>query len=149
MQLFDELMQLAETLEREAVPYALAGGLAVAVWGAPRATKDIDLLVRAEDVGRAKVALAARGFDIVALPMVFRDGMELHRVSRAEAGSVLTVDLIVVSVALEPAWVSRVRTEAAGRALWVVSRDALIAMKAAAARPIDIADIEKLRELDR
>jgi hypothetical protein len=35
------------------------------------------------------------------------------------------------------------------RTLPVVSRDALIAMKALAARPQDIADIENLRDIDR
>lgn len=33
--------------------------------------------------------------------------------------------------------------------LWVISRDELIAVKALAARPQDIGDIEKLRDLDR
>jgi hypothetical protein len=35
------------------------------------------------------------------------------------------------------------------RRLWVISREAPIAMKSLAARPQDIADIESLREIDR
>lgn len=149
MNLFDELMAVVGELDRAGVDYALVGGLAVAVWGAPRATKDIDLLVLPADVERALGAVAPLGFDIRALPMTFRDGMTLQRVSRAAEGHVLTVDFIVVDENLGPAWSSRRRFDTSGRPITVVSRDMLIAMKAAAARPIDIADIEKLREGDR
>lgn len=45
MDLYVELVHLAQTFEREGLDYALVGGLAVAVWGLPRATQDIDLLV--------------------------------------------------------------------------------------------------------
>ena len=48
MNVLDELMGVAAALEGASVDYAHVGGLAVAVWGAARATKDIDLLVRPE-----------------------------------------------------------------------------------------------------
>jgi hypothetical protein len=59
-------------------------GLAVAVWGAPRATKDIDLLVRAEDVERAVEVARGRGFDTRALEVD-------ERLRRASELSDLTV----------------------------------------------------------
>jgi hypothetical protein len=147
--LFDELMAVVSALDEGGVEYALVGGLAVAVWGAPRATKDIDLLVQATAVEQALDALLPKGFDLRALPMTFRDGMQLQRVSRAAGGDLLTVDFILVSESLEQVWQSRARVLAPTGPLWVISRDALIAMKALAARPQDIADIEKLRDIDR
>jgi hypothetical protein len=147
--LFDELVGVVEALDTADVEYALVGGLAVAVWGAPRATKDIDLLVRPEAVESALAAVARRGFDLRALPMTFRDGMTLRRVSRAEGAEMLTVDFILVNENLEPAWQSRLRLASGDRKLWVISREALIAMKALAARPQDLADIERLRDIDR
>jgi hypothetical protein len=45
MDLAAELRDVVGALAAQQIPYALAGGLAVAVWGAPRATKDIDLLI--------------------------------------------------------------------------------------------------------
>ena len=53
-------MSLVAELDADGVDYALAGGLAVAVWGAPRATKDIDLLVRPDQVVAAKAAAASK-----------------------------------------------------------------------------------------
>ncbi len=50
MDLHDELVSLVGALDAAGVDYALIGGLAVAVWGVPRFTQDIDLLVRREDL---------------------------------------------------------------------------------------------------
>jgi hypothetical protein len=50
--LYDELKALVAALNEEGVPYALCGGLAMAVHGFVRATEDIDLLVRPSDVER-------------------------------------------------------------------------------------------------
>lgn len=149
MDLFEELMMLTAELEGARVDYALAGGLAVAVWGAPRATKDIDLLVRPEALAAARQVVGHRGFILPAAPLKFRDGMTVERVSRVENGTLLTVDFLVVDTNLEPAWSSRTRLETERGALWVVSRDALIQMKLAAGRTQDVADVEALRELDR
>ena len=51
--IYDELQGVLGALDAANVPYALVGGIAVAVWGSPRATKDIDLLVRRNDIPRA------------------------------------------------------------------------------------------------
>ena len=149
MNLFDELVAVVGALDRAGVDYALVGGLAVGVWGAPRATKDIDLLVRPADIDRAKDAVRARGYALTALPMKFSDGMELHRVSKIADGQLMTVDFILVDDNLEPIWASRERRDLETTALKVVSRDALISMKLAAGRPQDQADVVKLKEQDR
>ena len=149
MTVIEELMAIAGALERHRVEYALVGGLAVAVWGAPRATKDIDLLVRPESLAQAMAAVADCGFKLAGAPLWFRDGMELQRVTKIEAGAHLTVYFILVGESLEEIWTSRQKVETADGVLWVVSRDALIRMKAQAARPQDIADIERLTEGDR
>lgn len=149
MNLFDELMALVAELDAAGVEYALIGGLAVAVWGVPRATKDIDLLVLPDAIERAKEAAGRRGFVLAAGPLKFRDGVSIERLSRVREGALLTVDFMLVSEGLGAAWASRIQLRAVEQPLTVVSRDALIAMKLAAARPQDLADVEKLRDLDR
>lgn len=62
------LLRAAEALEAAGVPYAVAGGNAVALWvsrvdeSAVRNTLDVDILLRREDLKRAKHALAGAGF---------------------------------------------------------------------------------------
>ena len=148
LDLFDETFDLVAELERRSVDHALVGAIALAVYGAPRATADIDILVRAEDVPAALEAARARGFSIEALPKRFAVGIEVRRVTKLEGEETLTLDYLLVNESLEPAWASRTRVATAAGDLRVISRDALIRMKALAGREQDLADIRRLRELD-
>jgi hypothetical protein len=149
VQLHDELLALTSALSEDGVDYALVGGLAVAVWGAPRATKDIDLLVLPEDVERAKVTAGRCGFILPAEPMEFRDGMILHRVSKVRGTALLMVDLLLVNATLRPHWERRQQRVLGTSSFWVIGREGLIAMKVAAGRPQDQADVVRLLDLDR
>ncbi len=150
MTLYDELRAVLAALTKANVDYALIGGLAVAVWGAPRATKDIDLLVQPADLQKAMDALVTCGFTLKALPLEFKDGTFIQRVNKVDpAGNLMTVDLMLVDRNLAPAWASRSRLPFGDEQVVTVSREALIAMKALAARPQDLADIANLRDSDR
>jgi hypothetical protein len=50
--LYAELAALVRGLDAQGIDYALCGGLALAVHGLPRATRDIDILARRVDVDR-------------------------------------------------------------------------------------------------
>ncbi len=150
MVLHEEFARVIDALDRSGVEYALVGGLAVAVWGAPRATKDIDLLIRRDALEKALSTVRPCGFTLEALPFEFKDGSELQRISKIDGeGDLLTLDFMLVNKNLEETWASRIRLPFGDGHVTVISRDALIAMKAAAARPQDLLDIENLRAIDR
>jgi hypothetical protein len=144
-----EFVRLIQALDAAGLDYAVVGGFAVAIWGAPRATTDIDLLVRPADVDEVLAVAKGLGFAFAALPITFQDGMELRRVVRIEGSELLTLDLLLVNPSLLPVWDSRVSVATEAGPVRVVSRDALIQMKAAAARPQDLGDIQRLVGLDR
>ncbi len=62
------LRRTVAILESAAVPFAIVGGNAVRIWvaqvdpGAVRATNDVDVLVRSEDLGTIQEAMLAQGF---------------------------------------------------------------------------------------
>ncbi len=149
MNLADEFDRLIDALEAARIEYAVAGGLAVAVWGAPRATNDIDLLVRPEEVAMVAGTAAGLGFTSEALPMRFADGMEVRRLTKTEKGDALTLDLLLVYDRLGDVWARRVRLPTGRGHMSVVSREGLIQMKLMANRAQDIADVERLRDGDR
>ncbi len=146
---FAELVALLGELEQERIPYALAGAVALAIHGVPRATADIDLLVPPDAAERALGAARRRGFAVEALPMRLGDGTELRRVTKLEGEDALTLDLLLVHAGLVTVWESRERLATVHGPLWVVSREGLVRMKAAAGRDQDLADIRRLEELDR
>jgi hypothetical protein len=64
----DRLLRSTAALEAAGVPYAVIGGNAVMAWveqadeAAVRFTQDVDLVLRRDDLERAKAALAKAGF---------------------------------------------------------------------------------------
>ena len=63
MDLYQELILVVDCLEAAQIEYALCGGLAVAVHGYPRFTKDIDLLIQPENLSSVRELLAAGGYN--------------------------------------------------------------------------------------
>jgi hypothetical protein len=148
MDLYEELRGLIDALDESGLEYALCGGVALAFHGHPRFTKDIDLLIRAEDLQKAREAVARRGFAIeggsIPLHVGRTDEGVLHRVSKVAGSEVLTLDLLIVGPALEPIWKTRGVFAWKGRKVKVLSREGLAEMKRRAGRAQDIADVEKL-----
>ena len=144
----DELTQLRDRLEDARIEYALCGGLAMGVHGHPRATIDIDILIR-PDVESAVTEIARElGFTVKAKPMSFsRGATEIRRISKIDPrdGETVMLDLLLVTPAVEAAWESRQRVMWKGRELGVVSPEGLIALKTLRSSKQDIADIARLR----
>ncbi len=65
----DRLRRFTSALQSAGVPYALVGGQAVALWvatkdpAAVRTTKDVDVLLHRDDLGRARAAARATELD--------------------------------------------------------------------------------------
>lgn len=65
----ERLRRITTAMEGAGVPYALVGGQAVALWvatrdpAAVRTTKDVDLLLRREDLSRARAAALTANMD--------------------------------------------------------------------------------------
>lgn len=150
MDLYEELLAVIDTLNEADVAFALCGGIAVAFYGYPRFTKDIDLLIRKESLQEAKGALRQIGYDFPAGPIPFDRGTprerELHRVSKIEGPDFMTLDLLVVTRVFEDVWRDRMVFAWKDRRVPVVSRDGLVSMKRLAGRDQDLLDLKKLTQ---
>ena len=147
--LYDELRSLIDALDHEEIPYALCGGIAMAIHGRPRATVDIDMLIRPESLPQILRIAKDLGYAIRGLDMSFgKDVIEIRRVSKIDRATrvVLSLDIILVTDAIRDVWKTRVKASLEGGKLAVVSREGLIALKKLSGRPQDIADISALSE---
>jgi len=148
LDLYEELAALIVGLEQHAVPYALCGGMAMAVHGFVRATEDIDILVPPEALDQARAVALAAGFDIENPPVDFAGGaVPLRRLCKTEpdSGAFLVLDIILVTPATAAIWHSRCRVPWERGTLSVLSPAGLIAMKSLRGSLQDRADIAKLR----
>ncbi len=142
---YAEFVAVIAALEAAKLDYALCGALALAVHGAPRATKDIDLIARKEDVDRIREVVRSAGFVFEALPMAFSgSGIEVQRFTKLINGRPLMLDVLWLTPNLQAIWDDRQRLTWNDGALWVVSRDGLITLKLTAGRPQDLVDIQSL-----
>jgi hypothetical protein len=146
--------QLTELLAVDAahIPYAVCGAWAVGLHGCPRVTWDLDLLILEEDGQRVLNAVEPLGYIHTAAPRFFNTGAEkelrVQRVSKAQEKEFLTLDLLMVTPILRPAWETRRIFAYEGKTIWVVSPEGLKHMKLLANREKDRMDLRNLGLLD-
>ena len=149
LDLFDEFKKLTARFSERHIDYALCGGLALAVYGIPRATIDIDLMIHPESLEAVLKLVRELGYIKEALPMRFgNQEIEIRRISKFdnESGDMLSLDLLQVTPALLPVWESRKEVAWENGTLWVVSRDGLITLKYMRGSGQDLDDIRRLNE---
>ena len=146
------LVLLLDLLDGEGVPYAVMGGLAVPIWGIPRATFDVDVTVAVDEPTLARFLDIAieRGFE-VAEP--FREGFRdvlagMNKVAMAHGAGRpgrVEVDVFVVSTPYQAAaFERRERVRIEDREMWVLSAADVILHKLVAGRHKDRADVQSI-----
>ena len=152
------LLRLISALEEFGVRYAVVGGHAVALHGAPRGTLDVDLVIpeTEQDYIRAQKALASIGLQS-RLPVdakeVFRFREEYRKNRNLIAWSFMNPGRPseLVDILLAPG-LGSLRTEIRkyGRhRIYIVGLEDLMEMKKKSGRPQDRADLKALRELQK
>ncbi len=143
----DELHRLVAAVDKEKIDYALCGGMAMAVHGRLRTTIDIDLLIRSESLDEVLTIAKSLGYDIRGKDLSLASGaVEIRRISKIDPGDgeLLSLDLLLVTPAIQGSWESRVEADWEGGKLSVVSAAGLIALKQLRGSQQDLADIEAL-----
>ncbi len=145
--LLDELSQLISAFEENEIEYAVCGGLALTIHGFPRATFDIDILIREESLEKSYEIVKELGYDIRGLDISFKErAVEIRRVSKIDDdGEVLPLDFLLVTPHVEDVWETRQKLEWENKTLWIVSPDGLIKMKELAGRDKDLIDIGRIK----
>ena len=143
MNLESELRELVRLYNRERIEYALCGGMAVAIHGYPRFTKDIDFLIPAHSLENAKSVASIAGFLDESGRLPFPD-CDVHRILKIEGQDYRILDLIVPKNLETVAWKERQWFDWNGIPICTVSVQGLIEMKRSAGRDQDLIDIRNL-----
>lgn len=148
----EDFRDLLIELHDAGAAFVVLGGHAVAFHGHPRATKDLDVLVRADATNAQLVyrALAAFGAPLAAIDVkesdfatydgVLQIGLPPRRIDVLNRASGVTFDEAVSagdSFLLD------------GRTIPVIGREALLRNKRASARAQDLADVKALEAIAR
>ena len=148
---FDELLRRLAEAE---VEFVLVGGLALNAWGVVRGTKDVDVVLstETENLKRvAKIAVAAGGH-VQQGEALFGSSVSIAAALAGGEQVAIETDLGRLDVvqgldgvpSFEELRPRAVEAEILGSTVLVCSRDDLKAMKRAAGRTSDLADLEDL-----
>jgi hypothetical protein len=132
--------------------YALVGGLAVSIWGAPRATADVDVYADLRTDRRDEIhdEMTRRGFDVPAMAEELQRFGVFRSLFRPTN---VFVDVFDADNPLGEAILARRRRVIAdGKARWAAAPEELVLLKAFSDRPRDFDDLTTLvavcRDLD-
>jgi len=144
--IYDEFKKVINILNRERIPYALAGGLAVSILTKPRATEDIDLLILPRDWEECCRVLADLGYEEVAYPMHFQN-ITIKRLTKIiDDDYIVIAFVLVINEFWETIWEERQQISFEEMPLWIISPKALIKMKELRKSYKDLSDIEELKK---
>lgn len=147
----DDFLDMLVALDGARVEFVIVGAHALAAHGIPRATGDIDILVRPSSENAERVVRALRDFGAP-----FAE----HGVSKADfaiEGTVYQIGLpprridILTSISgigFDEIWRSRMKTSISGQPVSVIGKSEMIKNKRAAGRAKDLADADALAEKD-
>ncbi len=150
MDILDELKKLTDYLNKDNIDYALCGGLAMAVYALPRATLDIDILIKPESLEKTLAAARKSGFTIDAVPMQLHNGkIIIHRITKVENGTEehLCLDMLLVTPEISQVWEERKTIKWEGGILSVLSPEGMIVLKSFRSSGQDLDDIKYLRSI--
>lgn len=141
-----DLKDLLRAFNKHGVRYLIVGGYAFGVHAEPRATKDLDLLIRSDETNSAAVyhALTQYGAPLDGLtPRDFMDG-STFQIGQPPA----RIDILqrIDGLTFDEAWQNRIEGLIDGEVeINVISKDDLIRNKLASGREQDVLDVKTLR----
>ncbi len=135
------LQRIVLCFRRERVPYVLIGAWALAVWGRPRATTDVDflVLVNEEDLGRLSERITQAGMTLDETWLKWNPMLRGSQLRFQFEGT--TIDVLRSRDAHDQQVFGRRRRKRMdGRYYWVVSSEDFILQKLKVGRPRDFED---------
>ena len=146
---FSEFNGIVRALQGTEIRYAVMGGVAVAIYGGVRSTKDIDFMVHPEDGDAFGRLLRSLGYRSKRGSIRFKDsGLTLRRYLKFERGEThfYMVDVLSADTAKNQKMLARADAQDwAGGGVKVLKKKDLIELKLARSSLADLSDIDALK----
>ena len=142
--MLNRLKGVFKSFQQHEVRYVVIGGIAAVLYGVPRATFDLDILIEAtpENTQRLLDALIDAGMGTARLTNV--DDILANDITIFKDRVRIDVQISTPGLQFETAWERKQNMKYQGQTFYVVSLDDLIRSKRAAGRDIDLEDVRLL-----
>jgi hypothetical protein len=143
--MLSRLQDVFKFLQNHKVRYVVIGGIAAVLYGVPRATFNLDILIEAsrENAERLLKALLDAQFSTAGLTSA--QNILSHEITVFQDRVRIDVQTKTPGVTFEQAWENRETMQYNKQSFYVVSRMDLITSKSASGREIDLEDVRILK----
>jgi predicted nucleotidyltransferase len=142
-----DLREFLKLLNSARVEYLLIGGYAVAYYGYPRATADLDIWVNVSDTNARKLVRILRNFGFDVAELTEELFLKSDRIVRfGEAPLRIEILTTISGVSFDDCFRRRARVRFDGLQINLISLPDLKKNKAASGRPKDLDDLQRLEE---
>lgn len=147
--MLNRLQDVFKFFQKHEVKYLVIGGIASVIYGVPRATFDLDVLIEAtiENAERLLAALAEAGFGTAAITNA--DDVVAHEITVFNDRVRIDVQTLTPGVSFQDAWSRRKTVTYQGQDFFILSKEDLITTKRASARDVDLEDVRLLELPDQ
>ncbi len=139
-----------ESLNSKNVKFLIVGAHALAIYGRPRYTEDLDVFVARDEDNKWRLRAALQEFGLPVpdeiLNELFTGSQQMIVFGRPPSAIDLLVSLSGVD--FDDAWQNRSELELDGVTVQVISRNDYVKTKRASGRAKDLLDLELLREVE-
>ncbi|HLY62140.1 MAG TPA: DUF6036 family nucleotidyltransferase [Terriglobia bacterium] len=144
-----DFKDLLSAFNAHGVKYLIIGGYAVSLHAQPRATKDIDIFIKADLTNAKSVYAALADFGAPVESVEIDDLADSSSFIRfGQEPMAVDIHPAIPGVAFDTAWENRVEAiiePQSGVKAFFISRADLVASKLASGRARDLADVEEIR----
>lgn len=146
--MLNQLGEVFASFHRNQVKYVIIGGIAAVLHGVPRATFDLDILIKATEDNAQRVLEAMIEAKLGTATLISAEELLEKEITIFQDRVRIDVQTRTPGLEFETAWQHKETMVHQNQTFYVVSREDLIASKRAAGRAIDLEDVRLLELAD-
>ena len=142
--MLNRLQDVFRSFQHHDVKYVVIGGIASVLYGVPRATFDLDILIKATPENAERLLAAFLDAGLGTSSLTSPADLLAHEITMFKDRVRVDVQTSTPGLTFEDAWARRRVVSYQGQDFFLVSREDLIRSKRAAGRDVDLEDIRLL-----
>lgn len=142
--MLNRLQDVFRSFQKHDVRYVIIGGIASTIYGVPRATFDLDILIEATADNAKRLLDAFLDSGLGTASLTTSEEILAHEITVFKDKVRIDVQTSTPGVSFQDAWQRRKIMNYHGQEFYVLSKDDLILSKRAAGREIDLEDVRLL-----
>ena len=145
--MLNRFQDVFKSLHHHQVKYVVIGGIAAVLYGVPRVTFDVYILIQATPENVAKLLTALEAAGLASASLTSPEQVLAHEITIFKDRVRIDVQTATPGLTFARAWKNRRTISYQEQTIQVISREDLIASKYAAGRAIDIEDARILESI--